>query len=176
MGSVPESGRSPREGNSNPLQYSCLENSMNRGVQRATVHQAPFVVTNSLIWIIVHRVFKILRPDSKLVPLGTSLVVQWLRLHASTAGAMGLIPGQGTKIPHAAEHSQKIKLNKFKICILNHISASDKSLKCGIYKNFSNTVVICRIVKTAIKQGKGDILRLTRAQISTLYPGTCSLN
>ena len=26
LGSIPESGRSPREGNSNPLQYSCLEN------------------------------------------------------------------------------------------------------------------------------------------------------
>ena len=34
--------------------------------------------------------------------LRTSLAVQRLRLHASTAGGMGLIPGQGTKIPHAA--------------------------------------------------------------------------
>ena len=32
---------------------------------------------------------------------GTSLVVQWLRLRASTAGGMGSIPGQGTKILHA---------------------------------------------------------------------------
>ena len=31
-------GRSPEEGNGNPLQYSCLENSMGRGVWRATVH------------------------------------------------------------------------------------------------------------------------------------------
>ena len=31
----------------------------------------------------------------------TSLVVQWLRLCASGAGGMGLIPGWGTKIPHA---------------------------------------------------------------------------
>ena len=30
-GSVPVSGRSPGGGNGNPLQYSCLENSMNRG-------------------------------------------------------------------------------------------------------------------------------------------------
>ena len=35
-GSIPESGRSPGEGNGNPLQYSCLENSMNRRVWRAT--------------------------------------------------------------------------------------------------------------------------------------------
>ena len=30
-GSIPESGRSPVVGNSNPLQYSCLENSVDRG-------------------------------------------------------------------------------------------------------------------------------------------------
>ena len=32
---------------------------------------------------------------------GNSLVVQWLQLHASTAGGRGSVPGQGTKIPHA---------------------------------------------------------------------------
>ena len=37
-GVIPGSGRSPREGNGNPLQYSCLENPMDRGVWRATVH------------------------------------------------------------------------------------------------------------------------------------------
>ena len=39
----------------------------------------------------------------------TSLAVQWLRLRASNTGGMGTIPGQGTKIPHAARHGQKIK-------------------------------------------------------------------
>ena len=37
-GSVPESGRSPEGGNGNPLQCSCLGNSMDRGAWRATVH------------------------------------------------------------------------------------------------------------------------------------------
>ena len=36
----------------------------------------------------------------------TSLAVQRLRLCVSTAGGVGLIPGQGTKIPHAAQCSQ----------------------------------------------------------------------
>ena len=36
-GSIPGSGRSPGEGNSNPLQDSCLENSMDRGAGQATV-------------------------------------------------------------------------------------------------------------------------------------------
>ena len=37
-GSIPRSGRSPGEGNGNPLQYSCLENFMDRGAWQATVH------------------------------------------------------------------------------------------------------------------------------------------
>ena len=37
-GSVPGSGRSPGEGKCNPLQYSCLENSMDREVWQATDH------------------------------------------------------------------------------------------------------------------------------------------
>ena len=38
LGSVPGLGRSSGELNGNPLQYSCLENSMNRGAWWATVH------------------------------------------------------------------------------------------------------------------------------------------
>ena len=37
-GSISGLGRSPGEGNGNPLQYSCLENFMDRGAWRATVH------------------------------------------------------------------------------------------------------------------------------------------
>ena len=37
--SIPGSGRSPGEGNGNPLQYSCLENPMDRGAWQATVHE-----------------------------------------------------------------------------------------------------------------------------------------
>ena len=38
IGPIPGSGRSPGEGNDNPLQHSCLENSMDRGAWWATVH------------------------------------------------------------------------------------------------------------------------------------------
>ena len=37
-GSIPGLGRSPGEGNSNPLQYSCLENPMDRGTWQAAVY------------------------------------------------------------------------------------------------------------------------------------------
>ena len=38
LGSIPELGRSPGKGNGNPLQYSCLENPMDRGAWQSTVH------------------------------------------------------------------------------------------------------------------------------------------
>ena len=47
LGSIPGSGRSPGEGNGYPLQYSCLENSMDRGAWQATVHR----VAKSRTWL-----------------------------------------------------------------------------------------------------------------------------
>ena len=47
LGSIPGSGRSPGEGNGNPLQYSCLENSMDREAWWVPVHG----VTKSLTWL-----------------------------------------------------------------------------------------------------------------------------
>ena len=48
--SVPGSGRSPREGNGNPLQYSCLGNPVDRGAWWATVHR----VTQSWTQLSMH--------------------------------------------------------------------------------------------------------------------------
>ena len=53
-GSIPGSGRSPGEGNGNPLQYSCLENPMDRGVwwariQVVTKESAQFSTIRQLI-------------------------------------------------------------------------------------------------------------------------------
>ena len=39
LGSIPELGRSARGGHGNPLQYSCLENPMDRGAWQPTVHR-----------------------------------------------------------------------------------------------------------------------------------------
>ena len=39
VGSIPGSGRSPGGGHGNPLQYSCLENAIDRGTWWATVYQ-----------------------------------------------------------------------------------------------------------------------------------------
>ena len=47
VGSVPGLGRCPGGGHNNPLQYSCLENPIDRGAWRATVHR----VAKSQIWL-----------------------------------------------------------------------------------------------------------------------------
>ena len=47
VGSIPGSGRSPEEGNGNPLQYSCLENPKDRGAWWAAVHG----VAKSWTWL-----------------------------------------------------------------------------------------------------------------------------
>ena len=41
------------------------------------------------------------------------MAVQWLRLHASTAGGPGSIPGRETKIPYASRRGQKKKIHQF---------------------------------------------------------------
>ena len=61
LGLIPGSGRSPGEGNGYPLQYSCLENSMDRGAWQATVHGVresgmTELLTLSLIYMCIHIV------------------------------------------------------------------------------------------------------------------------
>ena len=41
-------------------------------------------------------------------------MVQWLRLRNSTAGGAGLIPGRGTKVPHAMQCGKEKKKNNLK--------------------------------------------------------------
>ena len=57
--------------------------------------------------------FELLQLKSKFEEPGTSLVVQWLRLHPSTARGAGSVPGQETKILHVTWHGQKNFLIKF---------------------------------------------------------------
>ena len=52
--------------------------------------------------------------------VGTSLAVQWLRLHASIAGGVGSIPGHGTKIPSCCVAKKKEKkLKDYSLFIWN---------------------------------------------------------
>ena len=65
-GSIPGSGRSPGEGNSNLLQYSCLENPMDRGAWQATVHGVAKSQTRLSDFTSLHHNLKRLPMISKL--------------------------------------------------------------------------------------------------------------
>ena len=65
-------------------------------------HQAGLKCTFSISWALVCLVIQ--REG-----MGTSLAVQWLRLHAPSAGGLSSILGLGTKIPCASQLSQKTK-------------------------------------------------------------------
>ena len=80
-GSIPELGTSPGEGNGYPLQYSCLENPMDRGAWWATVHGVAELDTT--------RRFHFL---------------SFLTVLALQHGLVILVPSPGTKLmPHAVE-------------------------------------------------------------------------
>ena len=53
-GSIPGSGRSPGEGNGNPLQYSCLGSPLDRGAWRAAVHGVAKSRTGLSHWALTH--------------------------------------------------------------------------------------------------------------------------
>ena len=65
MGSVPGSGRSLEEGNGNPLQYSCLENPLDRGAWRAIVYG----VAKSQTYLATKHIHKGQKTDNFLPPL-----------------------------------------------------------------------------------------------------------
>ena len=94
-------------GNVTRLQCSCLENPRDGGAWWATVYG----VTQSRTRL------KRLSSSSikpKIKTQGFPLAIQWLRLHSSNTGVTDLIPGQGTKIPHAMQFSPPKKEFKIK--------------------------------------------------------------
>ena len=56
---------------------------------------------NVKIWVNIEDIENTEKSSLRLLIHGTSLVIQWLRFSASNAESVGLIPGQGTKIPQA---------------------------------------------------------------------------
>ena len=72
-------------------------------------------------------------------PPGTSLAVQWLRLHASKAGGTGLTPGQGTKIPHSMARGKEKKSHI--ISLHSYFSVfSALFLSCHLRSSISNNL------------------------------------
>ena len=67
QGSIPGSGRSPGEGNGNPLQYSCLENPMEGGTWSATVHGFVYMYdwVRSMFTLNYYNIVNRLYPNTK---------------------------------------------------------------------------------------------------------------
>ena len=74
LGSIPGSGRSPGGGHGNPLQYSCLENSMDRRAWWAMVHG----VTNSWTWLKQLSMQSIPFNATDDMVRGQTMEIQWL--------------------------------------------------------------------------------------------------
>ena len=87
LGSIPGLGRSPGEGNGNPLQYSCLENPMDGGAWYTTVHGIAKSQTQlsdlNFTFSTCERAFQV------------ALVVKNLPVNAGDIRDMGSIPGSG---------------------------------------------------------------------------------
>ena len=84
LGSIPGLGRSPGEGNGNPLLYSCLENPMDRGAWQATVHG----ITKSQTWLsnfhnLLYQDFAIASIDSQISPMYFSILFSTFQQLAS---------------------------------------------------------------------------------------------
>ena len=75
LGSIPGLGRSPGEGNGNPLQYACLENPMDGGAWRDTVHG----VTKSRTRLSTFT-FTYTRLVIAFLPRSKRLLISWLQL------------------------------------------------------------------------------------------------
>ena len=98
VGLIPGSGRFPGEGNSNPLQYSCLENSMERRARWTTVHG----VTKS--WTQLSTLFLKSRSEGSLrafpvIPLVPKHSAHAVRSHTgfkTEPAAMGSVSVEGT--------------------------------------------------------------------------------
>ena len=106
-GSIPGSWRSPREENGNPLQYACLENSMDRGAWHVTVRGVTkgqtglsdfhYIWDSRSEWPVLS---KVLQNKS----WRNSLTVQWLECWASSAGGWGSIQMRlALPLPHVLQ-------------------------------------------------------------------------
>ena len=89
---IPESGRSPGEGNGNRLQYLCLENSMDRGTWQAIVHG----VANSWTWANWATISFSIIP-SKEIPRLISFRMDWLDLLAVQQTLKSLLQHHSSK-------------------------------------------------------------------------------
>ena len=96
-------------------------------------------------------------------------MVQWLRLHDSTAGSTGLIPGQGTKILQAAWHSQRKKKKKERKKLEGWAGAGTQGFVGHVTKYLKCSVEALQIDWTGqgISEGEGSVSFTFAYQLSS---------
>ena len=105
----------------------------------------------------------------------TSLVIQWLRLHASTLGDRGSIPGQETKIPHAVRCSQQLKEKKF-FKSLDHMGLFLGSLLQGSPIPGPQTSTVLKSVRNGTTQREVSGRQVNKASSATPHSSHHRLN
>ena len=88
---------------------------------------------------------------------GTSLVIQWFRLHAASARGEGSLSGEGTKIPHGLWHDQKIKKKK---------KEPQRKIKQGMSWEVQEGALVHR---RAVRQGSPEKATLEQTPESSLF-------
>ena len=80
------------------------------------------------------------------------LVVQWLRLHASNAGGIGLIPVWGTKIPHAGmptcDAAKYVYISFYNTS--KHLSSVSHGLSNAVSTQCVNSLILCFVPDTSV--------------------------
>ena len=103
LDSIPGLGRSPGGGHGNPLQYSCLENPMDRGVWQAIVHG----VTKSQTWLSIHTHTHTHKFISFLTVLGLHCCVGFSLVVASRGYSLAAVHGLVIAVDSLVEHGSR---------------------------------------------------------------------
>ena len=171
--SIPGWGKSPGEGNGNPLQYSCLENSMDRGAWWTTVHGVTKSQTLLSIWACIKKskrawnISQVLLQRRLLLLFWASLVVQLIRNLPATqetwVQSLGWedSPGEGKGNP-----LQYSGLEKSMNCVYNPWGHKELDTTDRLSLSFTFFTIVYKETKSLMNIPKFCVLRTSLVLIS----------
>ena len=179
-GSIPGLGRSPGKGNGNPLQYSCLGKSMDRGAWRATVHEVTWSQTRlstwDTLWIVGQRAISE-RWQTSL--MNHTMILNWPleRVQASLQGGVTLWLHLDP-----SEMKRELEVTGSKLLIYGQSQGEEKTAQrvlefwegflCLLVKYWSEKV--CEKATWGKKSNSHTTVGLTEENIWWLHSACCS--
>ena len=172
--SIPGWGKSPGEGNGNPLQYSCLENSMDRGAWWTTVHGVTKSQTLLSIWACIKKskrawnISQVLL-QRRLLLFWASLVVQLIRnlpaVQETWVRSLGWedSPGEGKGNP-----LQYSGLEKSMNCVYNPWGHKELDTTDRLSLSFTFFTIVYKETKSLMNIPKLCVLRTSLVLISKI--------